>query len=406
MPSGRLLLFCIASASLVFACEEITIEPAADSGSDAQSIDSSVPPVLREQEVDQRFFEEQMQLGRIPGLAVAVVGPDGVLWSSTHGVKDVDTDEAIREDTLFGVASVSKLVVGLLLMQAVEAAQLHLEDDAEGYLTHPLIHPLHPNEAMSIRSLATHTSGLRDTLSLFLNGFTEGDPDEELGVFTASYATEDGDLYAPENFSVEAPGTTYAYSNFGIALLGHALEGATAQDFRSLSTALLESLSMDARFFLADVDAAQLAVSYAATADSFAPILMEILYYPAGGLKGSLVDMARLLRLFMNDGELEGVRLLEPNSVARMEQVANSELNTRRGLILNSTTIEGVLMHGHNGAGAGSSADVWYGPNFGIVVLANSNAYVRSRFGDPTGTEAMRAIRSYVTRRGLELTGE
>lgn len=402
---GRLVLILIAaSAPLFFACVDDGNEPM--DGGLGDVVDASASPPSEQEAADELFFEAQMQDGRLPGLAVAVVGPSGILWSSTYGVTDVETEEVVREDTLFHVASVSKLVVGLLLMQSVEAGELALEDDAEGYLTHSLEHPLHPNEAMSIRSLATHTSGVRDTLSFFLNGSTEGDPEEALGVFTRSYVEAEGERYSLANFSEEAPGTSYAYANVGFALLGHALEGATGRDFRSLSTTLLESLSMDARYFLADVDTAQLAVSYGAGADSFTPVETGTLYYPAGGLKGSLEDMARLVRVFMNDGELDGVRVIEPDSVARMEQVANPRLNTRRGVGMNSTLIEGVPMNGHNGAGVGSSADVWYGPDFGIVVLSNSNAYVRRRLGDDTGADAMSAIRAYVTRRGLQLVRE
>ena len=115
---------------------------------------------------------------------------------------------------------------------------------------------------------------------------------------------------------------------------------------------------MSARFFLADIDEGQLALSYSAFDETLAEVSPEILYYPAGGLKGSLRDMARLVRLFMNDGELEGVRILSAESVERMEQVANPALNARRGLVMNSRELEGIVMHGHNGAGIGASADV------------------------------------------------
>lgn len=398
---GRLLLIVVAVlAPLFIACGD-DFEPA-----DAQVGDATDAAPSAQESADQLFFEEQMRLGRLPGLAVAVVGPDGILWSSTYGVSDVDSGEAVREDTLFGVASVSKLVVGLLLMQSVEAGELALSDDAAEHLSHSLTHPLHPNQTMSVRSLATHTSGIRDSLSLFVRGFVEGDPEDELGVFTRSYVEEGGGFYAPENFSEEAPGTSYAYANVGFALLGHALEGATGRGFRPLSGALLESLSMDGAFFLADVDSARLAVSYGAGADSYSAVETGILYYPAGSLMGSVRDMSRLLRVFINDGELDGLRVIEPASVELMEQVANPSLNARRGVSMNSTLIEGVAMHGHNGAGVGSSADVWYGPDFGVVVLANSNAYVRRRIGDASGSGAMSEIRAYVTRRGIELTGE
>ncbi|MFK8001078.1 MAG: serine hydrolase domain-containing protein [Polyangiales bacterium] len=399
---GRLLLIVAPLASLALACVD-TPDPMDAGLGDVADV---APPRSEEEITDRLFFESQMREGRLPGLAVAVVGPEGILWSSTYGVSDVATGELVQEDTLFGVASVSKLVVGLLLMQSVEAGELALGDDAEQHLSHTLSHPLHPNEAMSVRSLATHTSGIRDSLSLFVRGFVDGDPEEDLGVFTRSYVEDGGGFYSSENFGEEAPGASYAYANMGFALLGHALEGATGRDFRSLSATLLESLSMDGRFFLADVDPARLSVSYGAGVDSYDSVQTGTLYYPAGGLMGSLEDMSRLLRVFMNDGELDGVRVVEPESVALMEQVANPSLNARRGVSMNSTLIEGVSMHGHNGAGVGSSADVWYGPDFGVVVLSNSNAYVRRRLGDDTGSDTMSAIRAYVTRRALQLVGD
>ena len=101
--------------------------------------------------------------GEIIGFAVAMVNQDGVLYEKGFGLSNLETKEKYDENTIQHIASVSKTLIGIALMKAKEMGRLDLEDPIENYLPFKVINPNYPNETITIRQLATHTSGINDT---------------------------------------------------------------------------------------------------------------------------------------------------------------------------------------------------------------------------------------------------
>jgi CubicO group peptidase (beta-lactamase class C family) len=75
----------------------------------------------------------------IPGLAVAVVGRDRVLWAEGFGARD-DEGDPVTPDTIFGLESTSKLFTATAVMQAVEAGRLDLDEPITAYLPDFTVH--------------------------------------------------------------------------------------------------------------------------------------------------------------------------------------------------------------------------------------------------------------------------
>ncbi len=391
--------------------EEVGPDVSSDVQTDAEEGDADVgvdtaPEVDPDPPLDGEadFVRQQMDAGGLPGVMLAIVDRDGIRWSSMYGFQDVENEIPITAETLFPVASISKLIVGLLMMREVEAGTLDLDAPASDYLTHAFENPAHPGAPMTSRELLSHTSSLRDVFLLFTTGASPDDSSTPVGEFTERYVRAGGD-FASGQFSGAAPGTTYAYCNAGFAVLGHVVEGASGVSFREGSNALTDALGFDGDFFFADVAASRVAVQYTYGPRGFAPLsLTEFLHYPAVGLKASVGDIAKLLRMYMRDGLADDdVTILSPESIAEMERVARPDLNPNRGLSLHRVTVEDVNLRGHGGAHIGSSADAWYTDDYGIIVMANSDAYVRERFGLSRGAEAMRTLRAWLVRRAEEI---
>ena len=127
-----------------------------------------------------------------------------------HGKLDNGTDREVDGDTLFGIGSITKVFTALLLQDMVARGEMKLEDPVQNYLSDSVRVPTYQGKEITLLHLATHTSGLpRD---------------------------RDRDAYAALSRCTlkRAPGTHEEYSNFGMALLGHAIALKTGKDYETL----------------------------------------------------------------------------------------------------------------------------------------------------------------------------
>ena len=180
---------------------------------------------------------ELMAQEHVPGLAIAVVDGDGIVWQEGFGFTDTDRQIPISVDTIFSVQSMSKLFTATAIMQAVEAGRLDLEVPITTYLPGFTVHSAfeaHPEQKITLRMLLSHTAGFTHEAPLGNN--YESDPCD----FVA-HVRSISDTWL--RFPV---GTGYAYSNLGIDLAGFILERAENAPFPDLMReSLLAPLSMD-----------------------------------------------------------------------------------------------------------------------------------------------------------------
>lgn len=367
----------------------------ATTGRDAgpRDVDAGPPP----EDLD-GFVEWQMARGGLPGLATALIVDGEVVHEGLYGYADVEADRAVDAHTLFAVASVSKLFTGIVALRAWEEGRLDLDADVGETLGFALRHPDHPAAPITARMLLTHTSGLRDNWPMLGQTTYEGDPEIDLETFTRGYALEGGEWFAGPNWGA-APGTAHDYCNAAFAVAAHLSEAAWGEGFRAASERLaFEPLGFeDTGWWLADVDAGKLAVPYTwnAARGSFVPLEQTTpAHYPAGGLRASLHDLERWARAMLRGGELDGVRVLEAETVEAMRTLQVPDLSTRQGLVMRYDGIGGHGYVGHSGAGIGGSANVLLrtDTDAALIVLSNGDAYIRARLGFTEGRDAMDAI--------------
>jgi CubicO group peptidase (beta-lactamase class C family) len=101
--------------------------------------------------------------GQINGFAVVMVDQNGILYQNGFELSNMETKEAYTENTIQHIASVSKTLIGIALMKAKEIGKLNLDDPIQDYLPFKVTNLNSPNEIITIRHLATHTSGIKDT---------------------------------------------------------------------------------------------------------------------------------------------------------------------------------------------------------------------------------------------------
>jgi uncharacterized protein YbbC (DUF1343 family)/CubicO group peptidase (beta-lactamase class C family) len=255
--------------------------------------------------------------------------PGGVLWiehrgqnySKAYGDRSLEpVKEVMSADTIFDLASLTKVIATTTaIMKLVEQGEISLEAPVQQYIPEFI-----GKEGVSVKHLMTHTSGLRPGLSL-AQPWTG--PEAALKLACAEKLT------AP-------PGTTLRYSDINYIVLGELVRivsGKRLDEF--CAEQIFRPLGMKDTGFLPAENLKERVAPTQRTADG---ILRAVVHDPTArriggvaghaGLFGTTADLARFSRMLLNGGELEGVRILKPETVRLMTSVQTGEGIPRRGL--------------------------------------------------------------------------
>ena len=271
----------------------------------------------------------------LPPLASVRVEFDarGVTGSSASGIADLATGRIVTVDDPVRVASVSKLVVAIAVLRLVEAGKLNLDADVGVLLGRPLRNPAFPDAPITLRLLLSHRSSLTDTIDYVLPF------DADMGAVLADPRAWDAD---------HVPGTYYRYTNFNFPVIAAVMERATGERLdRLMARLVLNPLKLDACYNWASCKpetAARAVVLYRArqpvkddnhgampacavtpAADGSCDLTRwragfnGAAFSPQGGLRISMRDLAKVGRLLLGRGRVDGVRLLGPASFRLLE---------------------------------------------------------------------------------------
>src|SRR6478735_5222829 len=102
------------------------------------------------------FVRSELQRQKVPGLAVAIVGPGGVVSAKGYGYANVEHDVPVTDETIFQSGSVGKQFTAVAVMMQVEEGKVALDDPITKYFTDAPA----SWRAIAVRNLLTHTSGI------------------------------------------------------------------------------------------------------------------------------------------------------------------------------------------------------------------------------------------------------
>ncbi len=334
-------------------------------------------PLSREQ-AKQLIRESELQVDSIlkkeihlPGLAIALVGRDEVLWSKAFGYRDPLRREKADTNTLYGLLSLSKTLTVTGLMAAVQEGLIDLDAPIRTYLPAFRINSrFHedPMTAITIRHLLSMTSGLTHDAPVGNNA----DP------YSPSY--EDHIQSISRTWLRFRTGERAEYSNLGIELAAYILESVTHRPFTEyLQKKVFDPLEMHRTTF--DIDRIRTDGNLAVGSNrNFERLPLENPMLAPGGAYASISDMATFLRFQMNDGWVDGRPLIEEKTLRQMrtipfpmkDQVAGYGL----GLWVGYYHLGGqdVRWLSHGGGGFGFRCQMKWLPElgYGVVVLTNA----------------------------------
>jgi CubicO group peptidase (beta-lactamase class C family) len=280
----------------------------------------------------------------IAGATLAVVGGGEVLFTRGYGWADVEARRPVDPDeTLFRIASVTKLFTAVAVMQLVEEGLLDLDTDVNQYLE--LRIPDHESGPITLRHLLTHTAGFEDD---FRNLFSF-DPTREISP----------EAWLRENLPPRArpPGSWSVYSNHGTALAGHIVERVSGMSWEGyLERRILEPLGMTrttGREPLPTALAPLASEGFAPEAGSFRTLPFELTPggAPAGSMSSTAADMATFMLAFLGGGAVGDARILEEETVRAMlaRQFGHDPRLPGNGLGFFEMSSHGVRILGHGG---------------------------------------------------------
>lgn len=324
--------------------------------------------------LEQRINAEMKETG-VPGIAVAIVFDDKLVYSRGFGVREVGRPETVDADTVFQLASVSK-PVGSTVVAAVIGGGTAVSWDSR-------IRDLDPSFAMSepfvteeitVRDLYAHRSGLPPHAGDWLDdmGYTRAEILHRLRFQQPATSFRSG----------------YAYTNLGLTAAAVAVAKSTGKTWEELSEERLyrplgmASTSSKQKDFLAHENRARGHVlvdgkwvsKYQRDPDAQSP---------AGGVSSSVNDLAKWMRLQLNGGRFEGKEIV---AHAALEETHHPHILTGfsplnglpffYGLGWNvNYEADGELRLNHSGAflqGASTAVCLVPGKKLGIAILTNA----------------------------------
>lgn len=367
---------------------------------------SDAPMVSAEVALAKRYVAE----GRVPGVVIVTGrGAAAPVVVAEGRVADEPSAHAADADSLWRVYSMTKPITGIAAMILIEEGKIGLDQPISDFIPafkdmKVLVDPAKDLTAraakspITVRNLLTHTAGLG------YNIITKGpllDEYNRLGINPAQVnAQMEIQMAAVRPASLEEfanrtaslpliadPGTKWSYS-IGLDVLGRVIEVASGMPFdQFVNTRILQPLGMTESYWTVPADkVGNFASNYALLGTQRVPadpaatsIYLHKPSFPYGGagLVMSARDYDRFLHMLLNQGELDGARILKPETV----KLAMSDLlpaGVDKSILLESTKDTGAPM----GFGAGGSvylADVPGGPGkgtFGWAGAAGSIGWV------------------------------
>ena len=339
------------------------------------------------------FIENRMKESGIVGIGAAIIIDKKIAWIKGYGYADKDKKTPFTPTTIMNIGSIAKTFTGVCLMRAIEDKKLSLDEDINNYLPFKITNPFFPNEKITLRNLATHTSSIADRYPFYDSTYHYGgDSPEPLGSFLKNYFDPGGKYYAKDNFLSHKPGTYRDYSNIAAGLAGYIVETVTGKKLNEYSKQyIFKPLKMDnTGWFLSEIDLANHSKLYDKQGDTLKPIpLYGILTYPDGGVRTSVSELSRFFIALLNEGVYEGVRILKKESVDEMlrfqftasNKPGNINLSELNSGIFWATKLN-VTKIGHSGTDAGVKTEMLsdLSKEVGVILFTNTSLSEKNMF--------------------------
>jgi CubicO group peptidase (beta-lactamase class C family) len=356
--------------------------PQAESG--AAGVDAARMATLKTE------FQDYVDRHQAAGTVTLVALKGKVISLEAVGWQDVESRAAMKPDSIFQIASMTKPVTAMAILMLEEEGRLSIEDPVEKHLpefrgqqlvvkkdgaTITLGKPARP---ITIKDLLTHTSGLRGSPP---PGFADLYAKRNRTLAEATIAISQW----PLEFE---PGSKWAYCNAGIDTLGRIIEVCSGKSYETLlEERLFLPLGMkDTFFYPSEVQKSRVATLYKKEKDGLARSENSLgdavggrFPLPAGGLFSTAPDLLKLYQMVLDRGTAGGRRYLSEASIAKMTRNHTGDLHAgftdgvQMGLgwqlVGTPTGVTEMLSPGTYGHGGAFGTQGWIDPKKEMIFI-------------------------------------
>jgi len=346
------------------------------------------------------WLNGQHDFDNLPGIAVAIVNDQNIIFSKGYGFADVEKKVAMEPETICSICSISKLFTSVAAMQLWEEGKLRLDDSISALLPgYNLKQQYEETVPITVRSLLTHSSGLpREAAWPYwsapdFNFPTEKEVTEKLGGQQTLY-----------------PSSTYfQYSNLGMTLLGEAVASVSKTGYENyVEKNILQPLQLTNTHpsLPENLWRGKMATGYSALyrdgSRKMMPFFQAKGIAPAAGYSSNVIDLAHFAswQFRLLNGKKE---ILRPSTLKEMQRVQWMDPNGKLtwGLGFRVYQEDGTTYVGHGGSCPGYTSLLTLSPKNKIAVTVMINAQgttpgkyvagifkILSKANDPADTSA------------------
>ncbi|MBS1829706.1 MAG: serine hydrolase [Acidobacteria bacterium] len=337
---------------------------------------SLLAPAANHGQLDQ-IIEETRRAFQVPGLAVAIVHNDAVIYAKGFGVKSLSTNAPVTTSTRFAIASTTKAFTTAAMGLLVDEGKMNWDDPVRKHVPFFRLSDPLANENVTLRDIVSHRTGLSRHDNLWYNSpWSREEIIRKIGLVP---------LTKPFR-------SAYQYQNIMFLTAGYAVGLTSAKGWEGfLRERILEPLGMRNTDFSAHdaMKAPDAATPYELRENKVTDVPWLIMdnLGPAGSMNSSVDDLSRWVRMQLNEGVFEGKRIIKaatlkethtPQTPIRMDDPNMRTVNDGThmmayGLGWTIQDYRGHRMVSHGGAINGFRAQVALLPDekYGIILLSN-----------------------------------
>ncbi len=324
------------------------------------------------------YIAQGMKDWAIPGLAIAIIKDGQTVFMKGFGLRDLKTKEPVDTNTLFIIASNTKLITGTALANLHYQKRLSLDDLVTKYNPGFQLYDKDVTKLVTIRDLLSHRLGLKTFHGDLANWNTK---------YTRQQISQNMRLLKPAGRFRQ----DYGYSNSAFVAAGELIPAITGTSWRAyVQETILTPLGMTNTYpVIAGIEKRSNAAR--PYTDAFTGVLVELPYDqidnlgPAGGIISNVTDMSRWLQMQLDSGVYAGKRILPwevLKETRKMNTIISSEKNTflpsnfvGYGLGVTIADFNGRQIYRHTGGVFGFLTNTCFVPEekLGIVIMTNND---------------------------------
>lgn len=245
---------------------------------------------------------------QIPGLAIAVVKDDEIVFAKGYGVQKIGEDTPVDEETVFAIGSASKAFTAAAVAMLVDEGKLAWEDPVSKYLPDLRFFDSYVDQQMTVRDLLTHRSGLARTDFLW---------------YGKDYSRKEILQRVRHIEPASSFRTAFGYQNVMYLAAGELIPAVTSQSYDEfIHERFFKPLGMD-RSNTSTNDLSKL--DNVATPHTVKNKQLKTINWrnidsiaPAGSINSSVKQMINWVKLHLNDGKVNGEQLISPASMKEL----------------------------------------------------------------------------------------